>query len=151
MIRQNDKRRQIFVDRSQSVTYPATGAWKTRYEKSRCLLQRRSAMHARLTHHIVNKGNIIGNSPKRCNGIAQHLAAFAIGLEVPYRLLPRPQSILERFYWFPKVAGLAVEFDQIRFEIEKVYMTRRSCHKELHDPLRASWVVKARRVPWLCT
>ena len=57
--------------------------------------QRALRVDAGLAHHVVDEGDVIDHVPERGHHLRQLLATLAVGLEVPHRLEPRPESVLE--------------------------------------------------------
>jgi hypothetical protein len=60
-------------------------------------------MHARFADHVVHEGHVIRTSTERRHGLAEHLAALAVGFEFPHRLLPRPETVLKRLHLLAEV------------------------------------------------
>src|SRR5260370_22944750 len=118
MVRQHDERREIVIQRTQPVTDPTSRARKTRQLKARRLQQRPGTVYARFADKVVDEGKVIDHRAERRNHFAEHFAALAIGLKIPDRLEPRPESVLKRLDVPAKIALLPVAFHQLRFLIE---------------------------------
>jgi hypothetical protein len=90
---------------------------------------------ARLADEIVDEGEFVRDRAEVRDGVAQHLAGLAVGLEVPHRLLPRTEAVLKRFDVLAEVAGLAVALHQLRLEVEEVEVAGGAGHEEVDDAL----------------
>ena len=137
MVGQHDEGREVLVHAAQSVAYPSSSAGKSRAVEACGLEQRALGMHTSFADHVVHKGDLINDVPQRRHGLAQHLPALPIRLEIPNRSQPRPETILERLHLFPKVARLAVAFDEFRFVVKQVNMAGGPGHEKLDHPLGA--------------
>ena len=77
-------------------------------------------MYAGLADHVVNECHLIDDIAERRDHLAQLLAALAVRLELPDRLEPRPEAVLERLDVLAEVRGLAVLLHQFRLEVEEI-------------------------------
>ena len=93
-------------------------------------------MDAGLADEIVNPRDLIDHAAEVGDDFAQHLAALAVGLEIPHGFLPRAEAVLEGLHMFAEITRLAVALHEFWFEIKEVEMTGRTGHEELHDAFR---------------
>ena len=92
-------------------------------------------MNARFADHVMNKGQVISAEAEWRDDITEPLAALAMGFEVPHRLFPGAESVLECFNGFSEIRSLSMMFDECGFEIKEVDMTGGTAHEELDDAL----------------
>ena len=95
--------------------------------------QRRRAVDAGFTGHIVNERDVVYDRAERRNRFAEELSAFAVRLKIPKWFEPRAKSVLKGFYFLAEIAGLSVPFGEFRFVIEKIKMAGRARHKKMDD------------------
>ena len=136
MIRQNDKRRKVFIHRSERVTHPAACGRESRAIKTGRLQERALRVNTGFSHQIVNPRNLVHHIAKRRDRLAEHLSGLPIRLKIPHRLEPRSEPVLKRLHMFAKITRLPVMLHKFRFEIEQVQMARGTRHKKLHHALR---------------
>lgn len=136
VIRKHHKRRQVVAFTAQGMTHPRACAGEAGQLKTRGLQQRALAVHAGLSHHVVNEGDVIRHGPQGSHDVAQHLAAAAMRPEGPRTAETCPRRALKQLHFFPRVPGLAVAFRKKRLVIPHVHMTGRPGHEKLDDTLR---------------
>ena len=129
MIGQHDERRQVLVHAAQTVTDPAAHAGKPRKLEAGRLKIGRLAVNAGLADHVVDKRHVIHATAERGRDLAEHLAAAAIGLELPQRTQPGAETVLERLDVFAEIGLFAVMLDQGRLVIEQVDVTGAAGHE----------------------
>jgi hypothetical protein len=109
------------------------------------LQQRAGAVHPGFSDHVVNERDVVHAGAERRDDLAELLAALAVGLEVPHRPEPGAEAVLKRLHLLAEIGGLAVAFDQLRFEIKQIDVTRRPGHEQLHDAFGLGWVMEHAR------
>ena len=93
-------------------------------------------MHAGLADEVVHEGHVIGTGTEGRDGIAQHAAALAVGLEVPHGLFPGAEAVLKGLDLLAEVGVFAVVFDQRRLVVKEVDVAGSAAHEELHHAFR---------------
>ena len=145
MIGEDDEGRQIFVFTAEGVGDPRARAGESG-ETETCRLQERAlTVHSGLPDDIVNEGDLIDDLAERRNDVAQHLAAFPVGLESPGTGEAGPGGALEKLDRLARIPRLAVLLREQRLVVKGINMARRPCHKKLDDPFCFWWRVEGSR------
>jgi len=152
MIGQHDEGGEIVIQRAEAVAGPTACAGKSRQLEAGGLQQRGGRVDAGFADHVMNEGHVVHDRAERCDGVAQHLAALPVGLEVPHWLEPRTETILKGFDMLAEVTRLPVALHQLRLVIKQVEVAGSTGHEELHDALGLGGMMQfaiAARAGWL--
>ena len=78
-----------------------------------------------LADHVVDERDLVDDVAERRDDLAEHLAALAVGLELPHRPEPGAEAVLERLDVLAEVGRLAVALDEFGLEVEEIDVARR--------------------------
>ncbi len=135
MVGQHHERRQVVVQAAESVADPRSHPGESRQLEPSRLQIRRLAVDTGFAHQVVDECHLVGDPAEVGHRFTQQLPALAMRFEVPDRLHPGAEPILERLDVFPEVTLLTVAPHQFGFVVEQVDVAGGTRHEQLDDPL----------------
>ena len=137
VIGQHHKRRQVFVQAAKAVTDPAPHSRKARQLEPGRLQIGRLAVDPRLADEVVDERHVVDTGAQVGHDFRERFARLAIRLELPDRLHPRAEAILERLDRLAEIRRLAVVFLERRLVVEQIDVAGGPPHEELHHAFGA--------------
>ena len=143
VIGQHDKAGQVFGLGTQCVADPGPCPGEPGSLEAGGLQQSGLAVDSGLAHHRMDEGQFIGAAAQCSDGVAEHLAAFAVGPEREGRSHPGPQPVLKRLDRLAEVRLLPVVLFEGRLVVEEVDVAGRTGHEQLDHSLGTRPVVQS--------